>query len=310
MKSLQQILTAACHERDHPWALATLVATQGSTYRQPGARMLVSPGGETIGVLSGGCLEEEIAEHGLEVMRDGAPRLVSFDTRKLYGCEGRLGIYIEHIPAAEGEGNFLTRAAEKIAHRQLCRMRVDYGNHRSSELLPDKELVVERHGVFTHAIPLPVRLLLFGTGPEVAPMRLFAKGLGWLVADYAHPDELPPGFVPDPQTAAVVMTHKFGRDLAALDRLLPLGLGYIGLLGPKKRHAEMLARFQDFRELDPGWLSALHAPAGLDIGSESPEEIAFSIISEASAVLAGRRGGFLREKSAAIHLPEIQEARA
>jgi xanthine/CO dehydrogenase XdhC/CoxF family maturation factor len=307
MKSLQQILAAACLERDHPWALATLVLTQGSTYRQIGARMLTAPDGTTLGVLSGGCLEEEIARHGLEVMDGGIPRLVSFDTRKLYGCEGKLRIYIERIPAAGTAGNFLTEVAEKISRRQLCRMRLDYENLGGSRLLPDKALVVEKPGMFTETIPLPTRLLLFGSGPEIAPMRLFAGGLGWTVCDYAHPDELPSDFIPDSQTAAVVMTHKFGRDLAALDRLLPLGLGYVGLLGPKRRHAELLARFQDFRELDPAWLSVLHAPAGLDIGSEAPEEIALSIISEASAVLAERRGGFLREKSTAIHL---QEARA
>jgi xanthine/CO dehydrogenase XdhC/CoxF family maturation factor len=97
------------------------------------------------------------------------------------------------------------------------------------------------------------------------------------------------------------MTHNFGRDLAALDRLLPLRLAYLGLLGPRKRHGELLAQLQEYREVDPSWMANLYAPAGLDIGSEAPEEIALSIVSEVAAVLFKRRGGFLRDRVPAIH---------
>lgn len=302
MKSLQRILTAACTDRDQPWALATLVRTEGSTYRQPGARLLVAPDGGWIGVLSGGCLEEEVAQRGLEVLRSGEPQRVAFDTRRLYGCAGKLEIFIERIGPAGTTGNLLTEIAARIRAREICRIRVDYESATGcSGLLAEKALIVEKAGTFVQTIPLPVRLLLFGTGPEIPPLRAFAGGLGWVVEEFAHPDEMPADFRIDSKTAAVVMTHHFGRDLTALDRLLPLGLAYLGLLGPKRRHAELLARFQDFRELDAGWLEPVHAPAGLDIGSEAPEEIALSIVSEVSTVLAKRSGGFLREKAQPIH---------
>jgi xanthine/CO dehydrogenase XdhC/CoxF family maturation factor len=97
------------------------------------------------------------------------------------------------------------------------------------------------------------------------------------------------------------MNHNFGRDLTSLDRLLPLRLPYLGLLGPRKRHAELIARLQDYRDFEPCWLESLHAPAGLDIGSETPEEIALSIVSEISAVLAKRGAGFLRDRRNPIH---------
>ncbi|RYD27973.1 MAG: hypothetical protein EOP86_23765, partial [Verrucomicrobiaceae bacterium] len=76
----------------------------------------------------------------------------------------------------------------------------------------------------------------------------------------------------------------------------------------KKRHHELLNRFAEFQggNLPQEWLDALHAPAGLDTGSESPEEIAFSILAEAAAVLAGRQGGFLRAKTTAIHRMEME----
>ena len=302
MKSLQDILTLACCERNIPWALATLVRTRGSTYRQPGARLLVSPDGTTTGVLSGGCLEEEIAMHGLKVMTCGCPMRIDFDTRRLYGCEGRLEIFIERIPPARQHGNLLTDLARKIHSRELARVRIPYQcSSGRSELIPAKTLLAEREDVFTQTIPLPTRLLLFGAGPEIAPLKLFATGLGWIVQGYRHPDELPADLRADDHTAAVIMTHHFGRDLASLDRLLPIGLPYVGLLGPKRRHAELLARLHEYRDPEPQWFGSLHAPAGLDIGSEAPEQIALSIIAEISAILSGRQGGLLKNRPLAIH---------
>jgi xanthine dehydrogenase accessory factor len=306
MKALRQIFDQVLREPSRPWALATLVRTEGSTYRKPGAMLLVGEDGETTGVLSGGCLEEEIGRIGLKVMHEHQPVLTTFDTRRLYGCEGYLEIFIEPISAAGTKGNVLTAIAEKISRREICRTRTSYQAPSGfTELLPDKALIVEKPGVFVQTIPLPVRLLLFGSGPEIQPLRFFAAGLGWEIRDYSHPNDLEENFVIDDQTAAVVMTHNFGRDLAALDRLMPLRFPYLGLLGPKRRQAALLARFQDFRELDPEWIHTLHAPAGLDIGSETPEEIALSILAETSAVLARRKGGFLRDKATPIHSPEI-----
>ncbi|HEY5891953.1 MAG TPA: XdhC family protein [Chthoniobacterales bacterium] len=305
MKALTQILQRAIAECTQPWALATLVRTRGSTYRKPGARLLVDMRGDTLGVLSGGCLEEEIARRGLAVIASGVPELITFDTRLLYGCNGFVEILVEKIPAAEKGENFLTLLAKKLARRELCRVRTRFeGENPGSELLPGDALVVEHAGTFIHTISPPIRLLVFGTGPEVAPIQAFADGLGWVVEHLPHPSDLPEDFVADDQTAALIMTHHFGRDLAALNRLLPLQLPYVGLLGPRKRHGELLAQFQDYRELHPSWIENLHAPAGLDIGSEAPEEIALSIVSEAAAVLAKRGGGFLRDRQRSIHSEE------
>jgi xanthine dehydrogenase accessory factor len=301
MKALQQIIKRVAENPSEPWALATLVQTEGSTYRKPGARLLVERNGKTLGVLSGGCLEEEIARHGQKVIDDVSPVLLSFDTKILYGCDGQLKILVEPLPAAGSNGNLITAIGRALKSREVCRVRTCFaGDALGSTLLTVDALVAERSGVFVQIVPLPVRLLLFGTGPEIEPITQLAENLGWIVERFGHPTELADDFRPDAQTAALVMTHNFGRDLLALDRVLPLQLRYVGLLGPIKRHAELLARLSEYRPLDFA-SGNLFAPAGLDIGSEAPEEIALAIVSEVAAVLSNRVGGFLREHSSDSH---------
>jgi len=303
MKALQQIIERVAANRAQPFALATLVQTEGSTYRKPGARLLVEANGATLGVLSGGCLEEEIGRYGRRVINDGSAVLLSFDTRRLYGCDGRLKILVEPLPAAGQNGNLLTEVGRLLAQRDVCRIRTCFeSGSLGSELLPPDILLAERTGIFIDTLPLPVRLLLFGTGPEIEPLTQLAGNLGWLVEHFGHPSELGEHFRPDAQTAALIMNHNFGRDLLALDRLLPFRLRYVGLLGPKRRHTELLARLSEYRPLDfNAGAKNLFAPAGLDIGSEAPEEIGLSITSEIAAVLSDRAGGFLRERKSDIH---------
>jgi xanthine dehydrogenase accessory factor len=303
MKALQQIIERVAANPAQPFALATLVQTEGSTYRKPGARLLVDSDGGTLGVLSGGCLEEEIGRYGRSVINDGSAGLLSFDTRRLYGCDGRLKILVEPLPAAAQNGNLITEIGRLLAQRDVCRIRTCFeGGPLGSELLSTDILLAERPGVFVETVPLPVRLLLFGAGPEIEPLTELAGNLGWLVEHFGHPSELSEHFRPDAQTAALIMNHNFGRDLLALDRLLPFRLRYVGLLGPRKRHAELLAGLGEYRPLDfESGVGNVHAPAGLDIGSEAPEEIALSIVSEVAAVLSDRRGGSLRERKSNIH---------
>jgi xanthine dehydrogenase accessory factor len=303
VKGLQQIIRRVAENPPRPWALATLVQTEGSTYRKPGARLLVDSDGGTLGVLSGGCLEEEIVRHGQKVITEASSRLLSFDTKRLYGCDGQLKILVEPVPAAGENGNLITTVGRLLNNREVCRIRICFeGETLGSDLLPSDVLLAERRGILIDTVPLPVRLLLFGTGPEIEPITQIAGNLGWVVERCGHPSDLAEDFRPDAQTGALVMTHNFGRDLLALDRLLPLQLRYVGLLGPRRRHAELLARLREYRPLDfDAEARTLFAPAGLDIGSEAPEEIALAIVSEVAAVLSNRRGGFLRERRSDIH---------
>src|SRR6266513_5342110 len=163
MKALQQIIERVTENPAQPWALATLVETQGSTYRNPGARLLVERNGRTLGVLSGGCLEEEIARHGQKVIDDVSPVLLSFDTKLLYGCDGQLKILVEPLPAAGQNGNLITEIGRLLRNREVCRVRTCFeGDTLGSKMLTADALVAERRGVLIDTVSPPIRLLLFG----------------------------------------------------------------------------------------------------------------------------------------------------
>jgi xanthine/CO dehydrogenase XdhC/CoxF family maturation factor len=213
-----------------------------------------------------------------------------------------LKILVEPLPAAEPNGNLITRIGRLLEKREICRLRICFEDDTfGSELLSSDALLPERRGILIDTIQLPVRLLLFGTGPEIEPITQLAANLGWVIERFGHPSELSGDFRLDAQTAALIMNHHFGRDLLALDRLLPLGLRYIGLLGPRKRHGDLLTRLGEYRPLNfETGMKNLYAPAGLDIGSEAPEEIALAIVSEVEAVLSDRAGGFLRKRGSDI----------
>ena len=89
MKDIYDILREFKKRRGENFALATLVRTEGSSYRRPGARMLICEDGTTVGSLSAGCLESDVAECAREVLRTGQSVVVSFDTRRRFGVPAR-----------------------------------------------------------------------------------------------------------------------------------------------------------------------------------------------------------------------------
>ena len=109
------------------------------------------------------------------------------------------------------------------------------------------------------------------------------------------------------RTLAVVMTHSLPQDRELLARLLPMQLRYLGVLGPRSRTDRLLAELTPAPT--PAQLEKLHAPIGLDLGGEGPDEVALSIVAEIRAVLAERDGGKLRDRQAPIHTPAPPMAR-
>jgi xanthine/CO dehydrogenase XdhC/CoxF family maturation factor len=98
---------------------------------------LVEADRTTLGVLSGGCLEEEIGRYGRHVINDGSAVLLSFDTRRVYGCDGRLKILVEPLPAAGQNGNLITEVGRLLALRDVCRIRTCFEGGPLGSELPD-----------------------------------------------------------------------------------------------------------------------------------------------------------------------------
>jgi xanthine dehydrogenase accessory factor len=292
MREIRDIIGEWQLHREQGLALATLVRSQGSSYRRPGARMLVCPDGATVGSLSGGCLEEEVARRAFEVMRTGTPSLMSFDTRLRFGCNGSIEVFVE-----AAHESFLAELAAHFTKRRNCRaVTVFEGNE---EELGTRLLVLDEEvpsGAFLQEIEPPIQLVIFGEGPDSIPLRAFAEVLGWDVIEVDQAGELPSRL--DERTAAIVKSHNYGRDFAALRHLLQLNLPYVGLLGPRKRRDQLLNAV-----LDSGISieAEVFAPAGLDLGAETPEEIALALISEIQAMFAKASAESLRDRKAPIH---------
>jgi xanthine/CO dehydrogenase XdhC/CoxF family maturation factor len=174
--------------------------------------------------------------------------------------------------------------------------------------------------IFFEALTPPVQMLVCGAGTDAQPMAAQAAALGWSVvvldqrADFARATRFPDAHVIvardaaalehlrlDQRTSAIVMSHSFAQDTFFLESLLRQPLGYLGVLGSRRRTLDLLARLG--RDAMP---AHLHAPAGLDIGAETPEQIALSILSEVQATFAGRPGGALRERDGSIHGRELR----
>lgn len=333
--------------------LITLVDVRGSSYRRPGARMLVDEDGRIAGSVSGGCLEGDLAEHARTVLASGRPKVVSYDLSESddlawglgMGCPGTLRVLLE--PADGERVGHLARLASSTEPFVLCTVfaagegagcrpgdhwvvhsdgspegdvpgRAEYARVREAALEVHRKgcstAVTFGEGpemveVFVEYVELPRRLCIFGGGPDAAMLARFGSELGWEVTVVAtDPIEAVKRISIDEQTAVVLMSHNFPKDRALLAHLIPSPAPYIGLLGAAARRDALLSDLDEHLRAQIG--ERLFAPVGLDIGADRPEEIALAVAAEISAVLAGRNGGFLRDRDRAIHDRREEEAQA
>ena len=369
MKEIRHILQAYSQVdwKTQKAAMATVVKVHGSSYRRPGARMFITDDGRFTGAISGGCLEGDALSRASQIMCDGEPRIVTYDTSQKdgeemaagLGCNGIIDVLIEPLRRDRAEALFdaLGRAADAnraawvvsllrcphdfapgvaavfssgqisplrkfpaAAEDALSRRLHNLGekNHSFIEGLPTD--VGEFEFLFEYIRP-SVKLYLFGGGYDMNPLIRLAKTLGWAVTVANDcPDRSDPALYPeaddvvkaerntmgtyfpwDLESAAVIMSHNYNFDIAVLESLLraPKRPPYIALLGPRKRFNQMREEIGD-RGTAFSW-DEVHNPAGLDLGAETPDEIALSITSEILAGLRGRSAGMLKDKTGFIH---------
>jgi len=217
--SLESLLRHAPAEAGDS-VLATVVATAGSTYRKPGARMLIRPDGSYHGLLSGGCLEADLLLHAREVWKTGIARAVEYDMRGPddivfgigSGCEGAMRVLLEPLGPGSAAAIALRDAARATRLGRCVSLMVVHesarwalGTHAGNAALPpplaaasaealtertSRALELDAEGISTRAfvqfLAPPPHLLICGAGPDAEPVAAAAVALGWVVSLVDH----------------------------------------------------------------------------------------------------------------------------
>jgi xanthine dehydrogenase accessory factor len=323
--------------------LATVVHVRGSSYRRPGARMLVLQDGLMIGAISGGCLEGDALKKALLTFSDRRTRLITYDTSDeadatvgiQLGCEGIIQVLFEYINESN-PSNPIELIRKVIAKRQrgVIVTLFDLKNKQAHQLgtahifeeaelsqLPEA-LKAFPADVLVQSIEPVISLVIVGAGNDAIPLMQMATILGWEVKVVdgrnthakqdrfinacqvlvSKPEKVLAQIEIDNRTCFVLMTHNYQYDLQMLKALLPIDTPYIGLLGPKKKFNRIIEDLQKEGIVPTSeQLAKVYGPTGLDIGAETSDEIAVSIIAEIQAVMNGRDGIMLKLKPTQIH---------
>lgn len=312
--------------------LATVVALEGSSYRRPGVRMLIQENGKTFGAVSGGCVEKEVQRQAQSVFETSVPKVMTYDGRFRLGCEGIIHILIEPIRLTEDlKAKFEKVFNQRVTFQSESFFAMEEGSdsafgtqfifNEERYSLREKFSPLEGNNCFKQTFNPLFQLYLFGAEHDTVRLCKAASDLGWQVIVVAAADEektkaffkgahrfITPTFEAldlsdiDAQTAVMLMTHSFNKDVQYLLALAQTKPAYFGILGPKHRRERVLEKALDFNpELSIEFLERLHGPAGINIGAESAEEIAVSILAEILSVVRNQQPVQLKEKSGTIH---------
>lgn len=312
--------------------LATVVALDGSSYRRPGVRMLICENGELTGAVSGGCVEKEVVFQASSVFKTGSPKMMTYDGRFRLGCEGILYILLEPFKPNNALLNAFDNAIEeRRMFTLLSQYAKEYGEYHNlgstfiiagneHHLQPNylKEATLE---LFEQVMHPCHKLVIVGGEHDAVQLSQLALQMGWevtvctvpteekTIADFpgidilwnTDPVEIPAAQI-DEQTAVVLMTHSYVKDLKYLFALRNSSPMYFGLLGPSKRREKLFGEYIDlYPDEDYDFFETIHGPAGLNIGAETPQEIAIAILSEILAVTRNQEPMLLKDKQKGIH---------
>lgn len=312
--------------------LASVVDLEGSSYRRPGVRMLILEDDTMVGAVSGGCVEKEVLLQAQSVFKTGQSKMMTYDGRYRLGCEGVLYILLEQVNLESTfESSFFKclndrKTFDVISHyEKKAGVFVGIGSEVKIEnqtfFISERTSKSSENPIFRQEMPPCFKLMIIGAEHDAVQLCQYAALTGWEVTIVAGvsesksadnfpgakvlisttPENLEVSSI-DNQTAIVLMTHNFAYDLRHLVALKDTNPSYIGLLGPTKRREDLLSQFIEYcPEISNEFLDIIHGPAGLDIGSETPQEIAISIVSEILSVTRKRNSISLSKKTGSIH---------
>jgi xanthine dehydrogenase accessory factor len=292
-------------------ALVTLVAATGSTPRHDGAHMLVHADGRTVGTVGGGRIEKECADAAVAVARGEAPaqafsRHLTHDLAMC--CGGAMTLWIEPLGGARWKA--LDEAVRRQRARRACALRTVLGGPGGGgkdvldahPVLTSRRAALDGDTFVEPILPAP-RLVLFGGGHVAQALAPLARAVGFEVAVC---DEEPAFVTPErfPGAAAlvasfdrgeverelgrlggedhvIVLTRDHAVDQAILERLIgDERLGYLGMIGSRGKVGRFKKRLEAKGIAGEAAWARVHAPVGLDIGAETPAEIAVAIVAE------------------------------
>jgi xanthine dehydrogenase accessory factor len=239
-------------------ALVTIVSTSGSTPQRVGAKMLVFADGRTVGTIGGGCYESDAFGKAREALRSRRASMVRYELNDDFAeetgliCGGQMEVFIEPIEPAP---RLYILGAGHVGF-QLGRLAPALGFR--VHVIDDREKFANRQR-FPEADEVMVDSIPEWTARTAIPANSYV----------------------------VVLTRGHRQDYDAVRALAGREFRYVGLIGSRAKVARLTDRLLE-DGVDPGWLRALRAPIGLDIGAITPEEIAVSILAELVAVRRGK----------------------
>ena len=288
-------------QQGHRAHLFTVIQTWGSAPRLPGAILVVRDDGHLVGSVSGGCIEDDLADKARHQALPAQAAILEYGVNQAeaqrFGipCGGQLRIFAEPLQSATQ----LSPMLESLSQRRLLKRSVQLqtGEVRHQHVLPEGQPYLENDWFHSYFGP-QWRLLIIGANQLGSVLAAMAQALDFHVmicdpreemraewhvegADWlpGMPDDVVLDIAPDPHTAIVAVTHDPKLDDMALLEALKSDAFYIGALGSAKNQVKRKQRLRSF-DLSEQEVERLHGPVGLRIGSRTPAEIAVAILAE------------------------------
>lgn len=305
----------AVHNSAEKCVMSTIIQVEGSAYLREGTLMLITECGQTTGMVSPGCLEEDLLLRCKEVFLSECPQTITYDLRSTddlgwgqgMGCNGVLTILLEPITKKlRKELLFVKNTLESglsVRHEKEFYEDLTLKEY-SFEIYEEHENAVSTYFCrtqkaykYSYLFTPPPSLLIFGTGEDAKPLVSLATKIGFLVklcdwrpglCNEYHFPSANHYYIGSPQKImdeillskndfVVIMSHNFSKDEEFLTRIVTYDVCYIGILGSEVRTKRLL-RGKEYK-------NNLYYPIGLPVGAEGSEEIAVSIMAEIIQVL-------------------------
>ncbi|PZE85277.1 XdhC family protein [Curtobacterium sp. MCBD17_032] len=311
-----------------PVVVATAVDVQGSGPSGTGTSMAVLPGGEVVGTISGGCVEGSLYLTAEEVLTTGVAALERFgaedpsdadaDWAPGLRCGGRVEVLVRRVLPTDTDVLDALRAAAAGTPTSLA---LSLEPASLGRVVPLSDGCRTR--VFTEYAGGRARCIVVGAVEAAVAVTNTAAMLGYAVTvvdprpvfltDQRFPAAQqrivgwPPRVLADtaigPDTVVVLLSHDDRFDADVLDLALRRGAGYVGAMGSRATHERRLAVLHDLGTPDT---ARLRSPIGLDIGAETPAEVALAVMAEVVAVRRGAPGGPLVGGSGPVHRRAVE----